>query len=218
MSIFTQVPVNKIRRSSHNLSHQVRASFDYGKIVPIMTELAYPGDSWRVNLEQFIRTMPLTAPVMDMLDVKVDAFFVPLRLIWDDFEDFITLGMTGEFDAAWPTITITGTPNSSVFNLYQSVFGIGGTLDYLNFSTNIVPVSGTEFTRSCDALPFRAYQFIYNEYYLNENLDSPIPLSTTSGNLNLTHSSGAIGQSSYLGNFKLQNRGWRKVWENQDSR
>lgn len=209
MSIFTQVPVNKIRRSSHNLSHQVRASFDYGKIVPIMTELAYPGDSWRVNLEQFIRTMPLTAPVMDMLDVKVDAFFVPLRLIWDDFEDFITLGMTGEFDAAWPTVSITkATVNAAELPRYLRVSGIGGLADYLNFSTNIVPVSGQSFARTYDALPFRAYQFIYNEYFLNENLDTPIPLITSSGDTALTNVE-AVNNQSVL-NFVLKNRGWRK--------
>lgn len=211
MSIFSQVPVNKIRRSTHNLSHQVRASFDYGKIYPIMTELAYPGDSWIVSLEQFIRTMPLTAPVMDMLDVKVDAFFVPLRLIWDDFEDFITLGMTGEFDAAWPTITLNSSNSSTdILAVNSALSGVGGLGDYLNFSTNTVPASGVDFSRVYDALPFRAYQFIYNEYFLNENLDVPIPIITTSGDTELYSSAENISNPYYTGHFSLRTRGWRK--------
>lgn len=209
MSIFSSVPVTNISRSRHNLSHQVKASFDPGKLNPIMCELARPGDTWKCRLEQFVRTMPMIAPVMDMVDIKVDAFFVPIRLLWDDFEDFITLGLTGEFTATPPTISYPSfTPTTSNhLNTLNPLFGIGSSSDYLNFPSLPFVLNQAHPEIKLDALPFRAYQKIYNEYYMNENLDSEIPVITSSGNTQLIFSPGT---NSSIANFYLQNRGWRK--------
>lgn len=209
--IFNSVPQTKISRSRHNLSHQVKASFDPGKLNPIMCELARPGDTWKCSLEQFIRTMPMIAPVMDMVDIKVDAFFVPIRLIWDDFEDFITLGLTGEFEAIPPTISRTFTPNSGEAAAINQIVSTGGLADFLNFPS-ITFTSGVEGSFKLDALPFRAYQLIYNEYYLNENLDTPINVLKSSGNtvVSVSSSSTEINNGTSYTLFTLKNRGWRK--------
>lgn len=199
MSIFNTVPVTKLSRSIHNQSHQVKTSFDMGKLVPIMTELSMPGDSWRVGLEQFVRTMPMIAPVMDRMDIKVDAFFVPLRLIWDDFEDYITLGPTGEFNVEHPTI-------SSDDVLVKSTLGMPGSLgDYLNFPDFSQSVSSEI---KIDALPFRAYQLIYNEYYRNQDLEDEIPVLRSSGDNVITFDDTYL--PVFIDNFLLKNRGWRK--------
>lgn len=209
MSLFTEVPLPKIKRSTHGLSHQVKASFEAGKNIPIMTELAYPGDNWRVGLEQMIRTMPMIAPVMDRVDVKVDAYFVPLRLIWDDFEDYITLGLTGEFTATPPTLVCnTGSLTSADVIIYNGLAGVGGLADYLNFSTNVIPTQGQSYKRTYDALPFRAYQLIYNEYYRNENIDPEIPVVKSSGPTMIYGTDST--QPGYIQHFYLKNRGWRK--------
>lgn len=208
MSIFNTTPLPKIKRSTHNESHQVKLSFDAGTLYPIMTELCLPGDTWKVRLEQFIRTMPMIAPVLDRIDVKVDAFFVPLRLIWDDFEDFITLGTTGEFTAYAPRIVLqSSSPTQQYVNLANPIVGIGGLSDYLNFPTNHIPVIGQPFDRVMDALPFRAYQFIYNEYYRNQDLEDEIPVNRSSGPMVIISSGSPEAQYS---NFYLQQRGWRK--------
>lgn len=204
--IFSSVPPTKISRSRHNLSHQVKASFDPGKLNPIMTELARPGDTWKCSLEQFVRTMPMIAPVMDMVDIKVDAFFVPIRLIWDDFEDFITLGLTGEFEATPPSISASF-DSTSQSNIHNAIQGVGGLADYLNFPSHNYS-NGDAVNYKFDALPFRAYQFIYNEYFLNENLDTPIPLNLSSGDTPITYSD--LTYNSYCTHFYLKNRGWRK--------
>lgn len=208
MSIFSDVPVTKISRSTHNLSHQVKASFDPGKLIPLMCELARPGDTWRVGMEQMVRTMPMLAPIMDMVDIKVDAFFVPIRLIWDDFEDFITLGLTGEFEATPPTIGVTNKSGTDGWAAaLNDVFGVGSLSDYLNFPTNTTyNVSGL-YTLRRDALPYRSYQLIWNEYYANENLDTEIPIEKSSGHLDL---SGSGTGSNIWENFILRSRGWRK--------
>lgn len=212
MSIFSQVPTTRIARSRHNLSHQVKMSFDAGKINPLLCELARPGDTWRVGLEQFVRTMPMIAPLMDRMDIKVDSFFVPLRLIWDDFEDFITLGPTGEFSALRPTISVPANSIPSVYQYkYAPIFGIGGMSDYLNFPPFNLGTDNSNEAIKIDALPFRSYQIVYNEYFRNEVLDVEIPIAKSSGDLQLvptTAQQTLIPASS--SNFELRSRGWNK--------
>lgn len=206
MSIFSQVPATRISRSRHNLSHQVKTSFDAGKINPIMCELARPGDTWKVGLEQFVRTMPMIAPLMDSMDIKVDSFFIPIRLIWDDFEDYITLGPTGQFSAVHPTISkaANSIPSTSLDSA-SAVLGVGGLSDYLNFPAFNLGTNSDNEAIKIDALPFRAYQLVWNEYFRNEVLDSEIPVLKTSGNTELNSQT----ESSYT-NFMVKYRGWNK--------
>lgn len=206
MSIFSQVPVTRIMRSTHGCSHQVKASFNSGPLYPLLNELITPGEKVSCRMEQFIRSMPMIAPVMDRIDVKVDAFFVPLRLIWDDFEDFISLGPTGEFTAEKPTISRDAiTPSTDAdAAAFNKIFGVGGLADFLRFPTTNRPFvkNVAHVKEQIDALPFRAYQLIYNEYYRNESIDSEIPIVTASGDTPLYTSDSA--------NYGLQKRGWRK--------
>ena len=95
MSIFSSVPSTKLPRSTFDLSHEFKCSFDFGKLIPIMTEQVLPGDTWSVSLQQFLRTVPLLSPVMHRNDIKVDAFFVPFRLIWKDYEQAVMLEEDG---------------------------------------------------------------------------------------------------------------------------
>lgn len=215
MSIFSSVPGTRVSRSTHGLSHQLKGSYQAGTLYPILTELAFPGDNWRIRMEQFIRTMPMIAPVMDRVDVKVDSFFVPLRLIWDDFEDFITLGPTGEFTALRPTISVaSGAPLFDEFTIARNkVFSVGGTADHLRFPTNYVYQTGVDpgFVKTLDALPFRAYQLIYNEYYRNPSVDVELLINRSSGNMQLAYNSeGPSAFSNDYRHFFLQSRGWRK--------
>lgn len=209
MSIFSQIPLPKIARSTHKLNHSYQMTGDFGGIYPILTELAFAGDNWKFDLEQFVRSMPMIAPVMSMVDIKVDAFFCPIRLVWDDFEDWITLGPTGEASFDWPTISRSSNPGSeSAAALLNSLFYTGGLADYLNFPTDKAQAfSGVAYNRSLDALPFRVYQTIYNEYYRNQNLESEIPVIHSSGVSNLSFTSSS---PNYVGNFLLRYRGWNK--------
>ena len=210
MSIFSQVPVTRIARSTHGCSHQVKASFNSGPLYPLLCELVTPGETDKCRMEQFIRSMPMIAPVMDRIDVKVDAFFVPLRLIWADFEDYISLGPTGEFTAEKPTISIVGTAPSdtTVANTRNRTVGVGSLADFLRFPTNWSYAAGVTppEKKVLDALPFRAYQLIYNEYYRNESIDSEIPMTTASGDLSLS----TLNTEANYVNFQLKYRGWRK--------
>ena len=207
MSIFNSVPLPKIKSSWHKENHDVLITFNYGGLYPLLCEKVSPGERWIVDLEQMIRTMPLSAPVYGRSKVKVDAFFVPTRLIWDDFEEFITLGITGQATYTPPTIEVDTASVANATN-HNKIFGIGGLADYLGFSTNSQAVIGQAFHRKVDALPFRVYQLIYNEYYRNESLQNEIPISRASGNLTIANN--ASYPERAFANFFIRNRNWQR--------
>lgn len=77
-----------------DLSHLHRSSFDMGKIIPIDIQAVMPGDSFDINVEHFIRTMPTLVPIMDNVDLKVNHFFVPYRILWEKFPEWLTMNDT----------------------------------------------------------------------------------------------------------------------------
>lgn len=147
-------------KSLHNLSHEKKLSFNQGYVVPIGCIEALPGDIFAHKVSALLRTQPLLAPVMHTAEVKIHHWFVPLRLIWDDFEKFITGGRDGLDASVAPTLD-TGT------------IADGDLADHLGLPT------GAALTVS--ALPFRAYNFIWNEYYRDQDLQDPIEFATDSG-------------------------------------
>lgn len=211
MSIFNSVPLPKIKSSWHRENHDVEMSFNFGGNYPLLCEKVSPGERWICDIEQLVRTMPLAAPVYGRSRVKIDAFFIPTRLIWDDWEEFITLGITGQATFTPPTIEYTSTPSTAnaVTNINRA-FGVGGLADYLNFSTDLQASLGNPFHRRCDALPFRAYQLIYNEYYRNQNLQDEIPIIKNSGNTILQLSPSTGEEYKALSNFFIRNRNWQR--------
>lgn len=154
------------KRNLHDLSHQRLLTCDMGELVPVSCVEALPGDSFRHAASMLLRVSPLVAPVMHAVDVRLHSFFVPNRLIWDNWEDFITGGADGEGGAAGAAPTIT--PNTG------SGFAVGSLADYLGIPTGVddKPVS---------ALPFRAYALIWNEFYRDQDLQSELTVSLADG-------------------------------------
>jgi hypothetical protein len=154
------------KRSKFNLSHHKLLSCGMGTLVPIGCVEALPGDTFRHHTSALVRTSPLLAPVMHPVDVRIHHFFVPTRLIWKDFPDFITGGSDGNDDTEFPTITMN-----------DSNTGDSSLADYLG-----VPQidSGTGDV-SVSALPFRAYNLIFNEFYRDQDLVDERALSTGNG-------------------------------------
>ena len=80
--------------SRFDLSHLHRSSFDMGKIIPIDVQAVMPGDNFNINVEHFIRTMPTNVPIMDNVDLKINHFFVPYRILWEKFPEWLTMNDT----------------------------------------------------------------------------------------------------------------------------
>jgi len=104
------------------------------------------------------------APVMHPVNVRIHHWFVPHRILWDDFEDFITGGPDGHDVSVFPTVTMPSDSGAAV----------GSLADYLGVPPGVANLE-------VSALPFRAYNMIYNEWYRDQDLQSEVPLSTASG-------------------------------------
>lgn len=149
-----------MKRSKHSLSHYRLLSCDMGKLVPIACFDVLPGDTIQMATSLLLRVAPLVTPVMHPVSVRVHHWFVPNRLLWDNWEEFITGGPDGMNSSVHPTKT--GTVNA------------GQAADYLG-----VPL-GAGMTYN--ALPLRAYVKIFNEFYRDQDLVTAGSETTADGN------------------------------------
>lgn len=151
-----------MKRSKHSLSHYKLLSMDMGELVPLTWFEVLPGDSIQQATTALIRCSPLVAPVMHPVHAHIRHFFVPTRLIWDEFEDFITGGPDGNNVSVPPYFAVAGTVN------------VGGLYDYMGVPTGTV-------NANVSALPFRAYNAVWNEYYRDQDLQTERVINKASG-------------------------------------
>lgn len=171
--IFDRIKLSRPKSSVFDLSHEKKLSLNMGDLVPIFLQETLPGDQFKVNIEHLIRFQPLLAPIMHRVNVYTHFFFVPNRLVWNDWEKFITGGSDGEQLPVFPRF-------KGELPAPDNTFGRGSLSDYLGFPVSNIPSSGY-FKVDFSLLPYRAYQLIYNEYYRDQNLTSPIDISKDSG-------------------------------------
>lgn len=169
-----------MKRSKFSLSHYKLFSCDMGELVPIGLTEVLPGDTLQHSTSAFLRCSPLLAPVMHPVDVRISHWFVPHRLVWEDWEDFITGGPDGLNASVFPTITIGGGSGAAV----------GSLADYLGVPTGVNNIQ-------VSALPFRAYAMIWNEWFRDQDLQTELVIDETAGPDTTT-------------NTVLQNVNWEK--------
>lgn len=150
-------------RYKHSLSFFNNCSMNMGALTPIGCTEVLMGDTIQQATSALVRLSPLVAPVMHPMHTKIHHFYVPYRLLWEDFEDFITKGEDGVSAPAWPTIDFTTVAAGSLANYLGSP---------VNASGNMPPMS---------ALPFRAYAMIFNEYFRDQDLVDEVDIDYASG-------------------------------------
>lgn len=151
----------QIQRSVFDLSYSKLFDCDMGQLIPVMHDEVVPGDVFNISNEIVVRTQPLVAPILHEINCFVHYFFVPYRILWDSWEDFITGGEDGD-DA---TAIVTVEPETDAGT------SIGSLWDYFGFPTGLSP-SGV--TLEPIMLPFSAYNLIWNEFYRDENLQDEV--------------------------------------------
>lgn len=160
---FNEVPTIRISRTKFDRSHGLKTTLDGGYLVPIYLDQCVPGDSVKINYAHLLRMTTPLAPFMDNAKATVFFFAVPRRLVWDNFESYITgceRGKVGTTHVKMPQLTI---PKASLAS-NQTLF------DYFGLPTNI---TGDSIT--VNALPFRCYNLIYNEWFRHEDLCELVP-------------------------------------------
>ena len=181
---FSEVPHADIQRSTFDRSHGLKTTFNAGELVPIYVDEALPGDTFSCNLTAFSRLATPIHPTMDNAFMDTHFFAVPVRLVWDDFEEF--MGETKTYKAAGSD-RLDGTPDFTVAAPVPPTITAGGSgeaeqslSDYFGIPTK---VGGLEFS----ALWHRAYTLVWNDWFRDENLQAPKTIDTTSGNDTTTY-------------------------------
>ncbi len=208
---FNTIIKKKPKRSTFDLSHDVKLSLDMGNIVPTCLQECVPGDKFNISTHNMIRFAPLISPVMHHITVKQEFFFVPNRILWNGWETFITGSKNGKQldDTQIPAFPRFSFGSGSYDN---SKLLSGSLWDYLGLPAN----DSFDTERVADgiqlsALPFAAYQRIYDEYYRDENLvDSVYDLSTDWEDYNMLPSTVITYPTAVsMGLFDLKKRAWR---------
>lgn len=154
-------PFNK--SNTFDLSHEHLLTCNMGWLIPNLLMEVVPGDTVRVQTQNFARLEALLAPAMHRIDLYQHYFYVPKRILFDKWEQFITGGPDGNDDTVAPYMVA---PTGG--------YEVGSLQDYLG-----LPVGVSGYKHS--ALPIRAYQKIFNEWYRDENLVSEQAISYAEG-------------------------------------
>lgn len=158
------VQLQKPSRSTFDHTHAVFMSHKGGSIYPALCQEAMPGDTFTLGADIMMRLAPMLAPVYTRMDVFVHYWFVPNRIMWPNWEAFITSTSGGN---AHPTVRIAYNDDAT-----RKRF-----LEY--FELPDVNLSGRAY--AINAFPFAAYQMIYNEYYRDQNLIAPVNFALIDG-------------------------------------
>lgn len=161
---FAMVPRADIPRSTYLLQQNRKQTFNGSVLVPIYCEEMVPGDHFRGSTTLFARLATPIVPVLDNAEIETFFFFVPNRLVWENWEDFIA---GGNFTV--PTIEAYEAPHNEPGSLYDH-FGLPTEGQLTNNILNRI-----------SALPFRAYNLIWNEWFRDQNLQTELTVPVDDG-------------------------------------
>ena len=170
---FSQTPKVETQRSSFDRTHQHKTTFDAGNLIPFYVDEVLPGDSFNVNTTLFGRLATPLHPIMDNMFLDTHYFYVPNRLLWDNFKKFM-----GEQDN--PTDSVDFLVPQLVDN-NNTGFAEGGIEDYMG-----LPIASQATGLSVSALWHRAYNLIWNEWFRDQNLQDSVTVNKGDGPDNLS--------------------------------
>lgn len=196
MGFYQEIESRVPNRSVFNLSHRNVTSFQFNKLYPTLCEETLPDDTFRMSSKMIARFAPMLTPAFGSLKAYHHFFYIPRRIIDPSWKNFWT-ERTEESINKWswkttyananllcktvfqnPTIakyedinTYTNIPNCQVFSKDSSILGQNSLCDYLG----ITPLDFGEFTNEdFDITPLIAYQYVYNEYYRDTDIEDDL--------------------------------------------
>lgn len=162
---FSETPQIDIKRSSFDESHSHTTTMNVGEIVPLMMDCdILPGDTVEMDMASLLRMATPIYPIMDNSYLDLYWFFVPHRLVWDHWAEF-----WGENEDPWIQQTEYETP---MIKPPTGGWTEGTIADYFGVPTKI------QGNMEVNALPFRAYAKIYNDFFRNQNVQSNLHMYT----------------------------------------
>jgi hypothetical protein len=165
---FAEVTSAKVPRSSFNRSHGLKTTFDAGYLIPIFVDEVIPGDTFNLRMSHFARLATPLTPIMDNMYLDSFFFFIPTRLVWDNFKKFhgeeVDPGDSNDY--AIPTMDA---PTGGHLN--------GSLSDYLGIPTE----HHASNTLTHSSLLHRCYNLIWNEWFRDQNLQDSVVVDKDDG-------------------------------------
>lgn len=153
-NLLNSIELTSPKTNTFDLSHDIKLSCNMGELIPTLQMEVVPGDKINIGCESLLRFAPLVAPIMHRVDVTMHYFFVPNRILWEGWEDYITnTKKSNGQPRTFPTINVS-------FGNYSRID------DYFG----IPQMSPTDQGHDVSALPYAAYTKIWNDYYRDQNL------------------------------------------------
>jgi hypothetical protein len=169
-SHYTMIPGGTVPRSTFKTQHSLKTTFDLGYLIPILVMEVLPGDAIQGRMTLFARLGTPLFPIMDALKAETFFFFVPNRLVWDNWRK-----MMGERKNPADSISYTVPQKQSA----ASGFVVCSLYDYMGLPTVGQVTAG--LTVSANVLPMRGYNLIWNEWFRDQDLQNSLPVPTNDG-------------------------------------
>ena len=165
---FNQVPRLDITRSRFKRRQDVKLTLNAGKLIPFYVDEVLPGDTFSIDQAAIIRMTTPIFPVMDNCYMDIYYFFTPNRILWKNWKRFM-----GENDSGpWAQKQEYTIPQIRIYADHRNPVPLEGSLmDYMGIPTKVCKDKDTEF--EVNALPFRAYAMIWQEWFRDQNVDNP---------------------------------------------
>lgn len=169
LNAFVNAPRSSFRRPMEH-----KTTFNSGRLIPLYCQPVYPGDTVSMRTKFLMRMTTPVFPVMDEAYFDYFWFFVPSRILWEHFEEFMGANKTGPWaqQTEYSMPQITNASSSGASSGVQK----GTVLSYLGIPIFQLTQNGSP-TFSVDALPVRAFNMIWNEFFRDENLQTPVQIS-----------------------------------------
>jgi hypothetical protein len=166
---FNQVPRLDITRSRFKRRQDVKLTLNAGQLIPFYVDEVLPGDTFSIDQAAIIRMTTPIFPVMDNCYMDIYYFFAPNRILWKNWKRFMGENDTGPWaqtqEYTIPQIKVQASSSGNALPLEGSL------MDYMGIPTKVCKDKNTEF--EVNALPFRAYAMIWQEWFRDQNVDNP---------------------------------------------
>ena len=167
---FNVMPSVSISRSRFARKSQHKTSFNMGQLIPIYCDEVLPGDTRSFDMASLVRMSNPIAPIMDNIYIDYYAFFVPNRLVWTHWKEFMGENSTGAgipvVNYSIPYVAAATGSNPAASGSYADYMGLP------------IGVNNLFYQNKISALPFRGIALIYNEWFRNQNLIAPLAVQT----------------------------------------
>lgn len=225
--IFTEQPIEVQNRSGFDMSFENFLTMPVGTLVPVVCEETIPNETYDLGYLAQVQLPPMATDFYGRVDLRLEAFFVPNRIIWGGWQNFMTMPVNNPYGGTVSRPTTVPDANFTTFanSSLTTALGPGTLSDYLGIKVNYGTATGVTAAWIPNLLPYFAYHKIYDDWYRNSKLQVPVfdkpSISQASSEANVIKAAPWLDNSftitnpstvlnDNIGLFSLRQRNWAK--------